>query len=103
MIERGEILTRMKSIENYLQDCSTNDILFKPELDCAKAIWQIVENSVQLTAENAEEIIRIFNHTNATPHYNGSGWIDYRLHLQRLLTVDNFNIEYVNGYMAISN
>ena len=104
MTERQEIFKRMKKIEDYFQQCSLDDKLFEPELWCVKIIREKVGDVNKLTTKQAEEILEIYNETNAGQHYSGSGWMDYQLHLRHLLTVDNFKIEVDNasGRMRIN-
>lgn len=93
MTERQEILKRMKKIEDYFEQCSADNKLFRPEFECAKTIRDIVGHGSQLTRQEAEEIVKIHNGTNAGQHHSGSGWMDYQLHLRHLLTVDNLKVE----------
>ena len=97
MTDREEILKRMKKIEDYFLRQSSDNKSFEPELHCAKIIREKVGEVIQLTAKDADEILEIFNETNAGQHYNGSAWMDYQLHLRHLLTLDNLKIEIDNA------
>ena len=89
-------------IEDYFQQNSLNNVLFQPEFECAKTVRE--KTVERLTGKNAEDILRLYNETNAGQHYNGSGWFDYQLHLKQLLIIDNFKVQVDNssGRMRIS-
>ena len=93
MTEAHEILQRMKKIEDYFQRCSMDNKLFIPEYECAKKIREIAGHGNQLTEREADDILKIYNETNEQKHYDGSGWMDYQLHLSHLMKVNNLNIK----------
>jgi hypothetical protein len=103
MTERLEILERMKKIEGYFQRHASENKAFNPEFECARAIRERVVQGNHLTIQDVHDILKICNETNAGPHYNGSGWLDYQLHLRHLLTVDGFIVDVDNnsGQMRI--
>jgi hypothetical protein len=104
MTERQVVLERMKKIEDYFQYNSLRNVLFHPEFVCASIIREKSEVAEFLTNKNAEDILKVYNETNAGDHYDGSGWQDYQLHLINLLTIDGFDIQFDNssGHMRIS-
>jgi hypothetical protein len=57
----------------------------------------------RLTANDAVDIVMLFNETNNGQHYNGSGWMDFRLHLIHLFTMDklNFGVDSATGQIVI--
>ena len=91
--KKKEILTRMEKIEGYFGSLSETNELFKPEFDCAKKIRELLVKKNKLTLQDVESILKIYNDTNDGKHYNGSGWLDYRLHLMHLLSVEGFRVE----------
>jgi len=93
MNDRHEILGRMRKIENYfLRNIETHE-LFQPEFECARTINDLLEKNEQLTTTVAENILSIYNKTNAAEHYAGSGWFDYQLHLIHILKLHNLITE----------
>ncbi len=94
----------MKKIEDYFQQSSFDNILFQPEFLCAQRIRAKIENIEFLTISDAEDILKIYNETNAGQHYDGSGWFDYQLHLRLLITIDNLKVDMDNtsGRMRIN-
>ena len=92
--ERQQILARMRKLEDYFQEHAAHNELFVSEFNCARAVRQVIEHrSSTLNNDEVQEIVRICNDTYAVPHYNGSAWMDYQLHLKHLLAVDNFNLD----------
>jgi hypothetical protein len=89
MIDRQQVLKEMKSIESYfLRNIATHE-LFQPEFECARTVNNLLEQNPNLTVTVAEEILSIYNKTNAAQHYDGSGWFDYQLHLIHILNLHN--------------
>jgi hypothetical protein len=96
MAEREKILKEMKKIEAYFQQYSSGKDLFHPELLCAKTTRKKIEKVTgHLTTRDVEDILKIYNETTTGSHYDGSGWLDYQIHLRQLLTIDSFNIDVV--------
>ena len=83
---------RMKSLENYFKHHSQTEELFLPEFEAAKKINQIALKS-ELSASDFKQIVQIFNTTNLKSHYSGSGWFDFKLHIQTLLRQNNVKFE----------
>lgn len=93
MIERHEVLRRLKIFEARFQSSCSISIYFEPEYRCAKAINEKLEDLKCLTRKDAEEILKIYNETNSGEHYDGSAWFDFQLHLRMLFKHDNLIIE----------
>ena len=91
MIERQEVLGRMKSIEEYFLT-STHKLL-QPEFECAHAINELLEQNEELTATVVEDILSIYNKTNAGEHHGGCGWSDYQFHLVHILKLHEIKTE----------
>ena len=72
---------RIKKIESYFKIHSETDEAFKLEYVAAKRINEIILKE-ETSEKDILEIVRIFNETNSKPHYDGSGWMDFSLHLQ---------------------
>jgi len=101
---------RMKKIENYFKKHSETDESFKPEFEAAKRVNQIILKE-RITKSDILEVVKIYNETNSKPHYDGSGWMDFRLHLQSLIRksgmestiTKNRNIEIVKENSKLPN
>jgi hypothetical protein len=94
---KREILARMEKFEGYFDSLSETNELFKPEFECAKRIKELFRQKDTLTLRDIESILKIYNDINDGKHYNGSGWLDYRLHLMHLLSIEGFTVEEENG------
>lgn len=104
MTDRQEVLKRMKRIEDYFQRNSLDNVLFQPEFLCAKTIRERIETIGHLTTQDAEDLLKIYNETNAGQHYDGSGWFDYQLHLRILFKIDNLKaeVDFTTGRISIN-
>jgi hypothetical protein len=104
MTERQEVLKRMKKIEDYFQKNSLNNILFEPQFQCAKAIREKIGDLGQLAVKDVEDILKIYNEVNAGRHDNGSGWLDYQMHLRHLFNIDDLKVDVddLSGRMRIN-
>ncbi len=91
MIERQEVLGRMKSIEDYF--LNTAHQLLQPEFECAHAINELLEQNEELTATVVEDILGIYNKINAGEHHGGCGWSDYQFHLAHILKLHEIKTE----------
>ena len=64
---------------------------FLPEFEAAQSINHILQQSTILTTDNYNEILKILNNIDLLKHYDGSGWYDYKLHLNSVLKHKGFN------------
>lgn len=83
---------RMNKIESYFKKQAEENELFLPEYN---AIFKI--NKIALKEEILEseiyQIVSIFNSTNLKDHYNGTGWLDLRMHVKSLIEKLDFECE----------
>ncbi|MFD1000290.1 hypothetical protein ACFQ21_13285 [Ohtaekwangia kribbensis] len=91
MIERQEVLGRMKSIEEYFSNATHQ--LLQPEFECAHAINELLEQNEELTTTVVEDILSIYNKANAGEHHGGCGWSDYQFHLVHILELHEIKTE----------
>lgn len=64
---------------------------FLPEFEASQSINNILKQSINLTAENYNDILRILKNIDLLKHYDGSGWYDYKLHLNSVLRNKGFD------------
>jgi len=76
---------RMKSLKNYFKRNSESNNAFKSEYEAAQKINKIALKE-NVSKNDVKEIVQIFNKANLTSHYGGTGWFDFRLHIQSLIT-----------------
>jgi hypothetical protein len=72
---------RMKGLSMYFERQAETQSLFYPEYKASKEINEILELKEKLTEQELERIVEILEELDKTEHYNGSGWLDYKLHL----------------------
>jgi hypothetical protein len=84
-------LERMKMMCKSFQSSSEKYPDFIPEFEASKSINDILQQSISLTTENYNDILKILKNIDLTKHYDGSGWYDYKLHLNSVLRHKGFN------------
>lgn len=93
---------RMKHLENYFQRQVASNEAFIPEYEAAREINKIALKE-DISESEIREIIGIFNDYNQKPHYNGSGWLDLRTHLEFLLIKKNMAYQrFANNNLALT-
>jgi len=83
---------RMRSLENYFKRNIENSSLFEPEYLAAKQI-NLIAFKKTIMKEDLDQIIQIYNNVNSSEHYNGSGWMDFRLHIQGLIKLSGLDFQ----------
>lgn len=78
-------LERMQMMCKSFKSNSEKYIDFLPEFKASESINAILQQSDILTPENHREILRILADIDLTKHYDGSQWLDYKIHLNALL------------------
>jgi len=78
-------LERMQMMCKSFKSNSEKHIDFLPEFKASESINAILQQSDILTPENHREILRILADIDLTEHYDGSQWLDYKIHLNALL------------------
>ena len=83
-------IERMEMMCKSFQTNSEKYPEFLPEF-ASQSINHILQQSINLTAENYNDILKILNNIDLIKHYEGSGWYDYKLHLNSVLKHKGFN------------
>ena len=99
-MDRQLIIDRIKWYEGYFLTNIKNNILFKPEFEAAKEI-NLIMNKEEINETDLIKITEIFNITNKTNHYNGSGWMDLGMHIQGLIRTYSLNVNMMNRDIII--
>ena len=76
---------RMQMMCESFKSNSEKYIDFLPEFIASESINNILQQSDIVTTEHYREILRIVTDIDLTKHYNGSQWLDYKIHLNALL------------------
>jgi hypothetical protein len=75
--------------------------LFKPEYLTTKRINNIIESANTLSRELVNEMLQLINDLNSVEHYDGSGWLDYKIHLNYFLRMNGFEVEWTQKEMFL--
>src|SRR6185436_13823024 len=94
MINKGDIFNRMISISNYFEKNAANNISFQPEAKASKTINKLIETLQELRKDDIQRMVDIINNVENIQHYNGSGWMDYKMHFLCLLRQNGFDVEW---------
>ena len=93
-MKKGETFDRMQSIAKYFRNQADSNPAFKPEFDLAEMINSKINGLEELTINEVEEMIFSINDMKDEEHYNGSGWLDYKMHFSALMKVNGFEISW---------
>jgi hypothetical protein len=75
------LLSEMDAISAYFKHNIKNDPLFSPEFTVSAAINKRFRSGKPVTRDTAKAILRLMSKLKPDNHYNGTGWLDYRMHL----------------------
>lgn len=84
-------LERMQMMCRTFQSSSEKYPDFIPEFEASKSINDILLQSGILTTEDYDEILKIITNIDLTKHYDGSQWLDYKLHLNSVLRHNGYD------------
>lgn len=84
-IERMEIMC--KSFQSHSEKYPE----FLPEFEASQSINYILKQSINLTADDYKDLLKILKNIDLLKHYNGAGWYDYKLHLNSVLKHKGFD------------
>jgi hypothetical protein len=74
-----EHFANLERIAASFESLSKHQSLFLPELAAAKEINKMLQG--EYSNEIANAIERMLKEADKIPHYDGSGWMDYKLHV----------------------
>jgi len=75
--------------------------LFKPEFLAAERINNIIETSDIFSRQSANEMLEIINDVDKVNHYNGTGWMDYKMHLNHFLKTNGIKVNWTKSGMFL--
>ena len=91
-ISRAEVLTGLKLCCSYFETNIQNNATFEPEFETSKIINSILETKQILTEADVISIVKLMNDINNIEHYDGSGWMDYKMRLGHFFRLSGFDI-----------
>jgi hypothetical protein len=92
---KNEVLLGLKLCCDYFERNIQNDPTFEPEFKSSKIINSLLENNYPLTETHLQEIISIINNIDKIEHYNGSGWLDYKLRLNHFFYLSGLDLNFI--------
>ena len=95
-MKKGETFERMKSISAYFKNHADSNELFKPEFEASYLINSKINGSEELTISDINKMISKINEAEDQDHYDGSGWMDYKMCFSALMKKNGFEVS--QGY-----
>lgn len=92
-MEKGEIFDEMNMICKKLKLSSQRNFLFEPEFNISLKINNEIKKLEKVTQSNAIKLIDLFNEINNIEHYDGSAWLDYKIHLASFLSINGHKVK----------
>lgn len=84
-------IERMEMMCKTFQSNSEKYPEFLPEFEASLSINNILQKSINLTVDDYKDILKILKNIDLIKHYDGSGWYDYKLHLNSVLRSKRFD------------
>ncbi len=71
---------------------SVTDSSFKPEFETARLINQMISKTQPLLKKDVQTMIDIINEVEDQDHFNGTGWLDYKMHCTSIMIREGFKV-----------
>jgi len=91
-VNKADVLTGLNLCCTYFASNIQNNSTFEPEFKTSKTINSILETKQILTDADVTDIVRLMNDIKKVEHYDGSGWLDYKMRLGHFLRLSGFDI-----------
>jgi hypothetical protein len=89
---KNQALLGLKLCCDYFERNIQSDQTFEPEFKASTVINSLLENNYPLNETHLQEIISVINNIDKIEHYNGSGWLDYKIRLNHFLYLSGLNL-----------
>lgn len=86
------MLQRMQRIAQYFEHHAETDASFAPEAKAAHQILELLAAKTPVAAETVAAVQTIIQTTESSDYYNGSGWLDFKMHVRHFLELRGFEI-----------
>jgi hypothetical protein len=101
-LKKSEVLNGLRSVSAYFERNIQNHEIFRPEFEVSRTINNILETKDPLTKSDVTEILNLCNGIEKVEHYDGSGWLDYRIRLSHFLRMNGFEIEFKDKELRLT-
>jgi hypothetical protein len=91
-VNKGDVLTGLNLCCTYFERNIQNNSTFEPEFKTSKIINSILETRQILTDTDVADIVKLMKDIKEVEHYDGSGWVDYKMKLGHFLRLSGFDI-----------
>lgn len=89
---KADVLAGLNSCCTYFERNIQNDSTFEPEFKTSKTINTILKTKQILTDRDVSYILKLINNMKKVAHYDGSGWLDYKMRLGHFLRLSGFDV-----------
>jgi hypothetical protein len=91
-MKKGETFKRMSKLVSYFQENSAVNADFLPEFLISDKINTHISRISRLTLRDVQKMISDLNEIENQTHYDGAGWLDYRMHFTALMKINGYEI-----------
>ncbi|MBX2921624.1 MAG: hypothetical protein KF746_05455 [Chitinophagaceae bacterium] len=92
VISREDVLAGLNLLCAYFERNSQNNTTFRPEFETSGIIYSILEAKQVLTVMDVTAIVKLIKDMDEVEHYDGSGWLDYKIRLSYFLRLSGFDV-----------
>ena len=93
-MDKEELFEGMKKISAYFKYNADSNALFTPEFEASDLINQKIDANKELTIQDLKEMISIITKTEEQDHYDGTGWMDYKMHFSAFMKMNGFEVSW---------
>jgi hypothetical protein len=92
--KKSETYKRMTVMRSAFNGDGRSPNLFEPEKIGVNKIMDIIDSSPKITDHDIQKIKNEVDQVENSNHYDGTAWLDFKLHLNGLLRQVNYKIEF---------
>jgi hypothetical protein len=87
---KADVLKGLQLCCDYFQRGIVHNILFRPEFEMAAKINALLEAKEILSEHDIDQICLLVDSLERVEHYDGTGWVDYRMRLGHYIRLNGF-------------
>lgn len=89
---KADVLNGLNLCCTYFERNIQSNSTFEPEFKASRIINSILQTKQILTESDVSDIVKLINDMKKVEHYDGSGWLDYRMRLGHFLRLSGFDV-----------